>query len=304
MTRAKSNKIDRKKIDEAVLAERLGLDEPWIERWEQDGKWIEKSCAPDQLPEFIRSTHTETEIKDVEAVIDWLVAAGCSRPVIYFCIDMLSPSAEEIRSGREWTAVPSKVGGDDSLIKRQPKLATSEDLETVANTAKEARKQIHRYQRELLLVADIGEHPLPDSMMTQFTLAVDAIDMLESSLTWVAELAEAYTASFEATLMKSKGLLYLTAYVSMYAEKGKLRSPRHRAEKGIGAPNKPEVRARHDDRTHDNALASLANTCSGKDGGWSPSDLYAKLHKFENDHPRLFAKLQAKLNELHEFSAR
>ena len=63
MTRAKSKKIDRKKIDEAVLAERLGLDEPWIERWEQDGKWIEKSCAPDQLPEFIRSTHTETEIK-------------------------------------------------------------------------------------------------------------------------------------------------------------------------------------------------------------------------------------------------
>ena len=34
-------------------------------------------------------------------------------------------------------------------------------------------------------MADIGEHPLPDSMMTQFTLAVDAIDMLESSLTWI-----------------------------------------------------------------------------------------------------------------------
>ena len=103
--------------------------------------------------------------------------------------------------------------------------------------------------------------------------------------------------------MKSKGLLYLTAYVSMYAEKGKLRSPRHRAEKGSVLRTNQKFALGSDAPPHDNALASLANTCSGKDGGWSPSDLYAKLHKFENDHPRLFAKLQAKLNELHEFPA-
>ena len=304
MTKPKSKKIARKKIDAAVLAERLGLDEPWIERWEQDGEWNEKSCAPDQLPAFIRSTHTKAEINEVEADIHRLVAAGCSGPVIYFCIDMLSPSAEEIRSGREWTAISGKDGGECSQVKSKRKLATSEDLGTVANTAKEARKQVHRYQSELLLMADTGEHPLPGSMMTQLTLAVDAIDLLESSLTWVAELAEAYTASFESTLLKSKGLLYLTAYVSMYAENGKLRSPQHLAQKDIAVPNQREVRAQRDALPHDNALASLARICTGKDGGWSPSDLYAKLHKFEEDHPRLFAKLQAKLKELHEFPTR
>jgi hypothetical protein len=337
MTKPKVTKIDRKKIAEAILAERLGLNEEWIDRWErrkavegvslpdqhatelagdevelphptdqlpaeQVSEWVEESSTPDQLPEFIRTAQTKSEIADVEAAIDRLVAAGCSRRVIYFCLEQLSRNATEIRSGVEWTVVPSKDGGDDSLFKRQRKLATSEDLETVVNTAKEARKQIHRYQRELLFVADTRMYPLPQGMTTQFEFAEAAIDLLEFSLTWIAKLAEAYTAPMETTLLKSKGLLYLTLYVSMYADSKKLRSSKVSQVLKDSARASEDVRARREISAPGNALAEVANACESKT--WSSSDLHEKLNSFKADHPRLYNKLKSKLIELHQFSTR
>ena len=41
--------IERKKIEEALLADRLGLNEPWIERREENGHWKEESCAPARI---------------------------------------------------------------------------------------------------------------------------------------------------------------------------------------------------------------------------------------------------------------
>ena len=90
----------------------------------------------------------------------------------------------------------------------------------------------------------------------------------------------------------------------MCADRGKLRSPQRRANAGHRHTQQTRGSSRPDDRPHDNALASVVNICTGKDGGWSPSDLYAKLHNFEKDHPRLCARLQAKLKELHEFCSR
>jgi hypothetical protein len=51
----------------------------------------------------------------------------------------------------------------------------------------------------------------------------------------------------------------------------------------------------------DKALAGLASVVSGRT--WSPSDLRAKLRKFEKDHERLYKVLVSKLGELHRFHA-
>ena len=304
MTMPKRKKIDRKEIDEAVLSERLGLREDWIDRWERDGERLQESSAPVQLPAFIRNASGEIEIAQAEAAIDRLVVAGCNRRVVYFCLEQLSPAAMEIRSGREWTAVPCKDGSDDSLHMREGKLKPSEDLKKLATKAKVVKKEIHLYQRELLLAAQTNVHPLPDGMTTRLELAEDAIALLESSLAWIAKLAEGYAAPYATTLLKSKGLIFLTAYVWMYAESGKLRGPQHNTGNDVEAANKPQVRAQREVHPHDNALASVVNCCTGKDGGWSPSELYAKLDTFRTDHPRLYALLYSKLKELHDFLSR
>ena len=206
MTMPKGKKIDRKNMDEAVLAERLGLRGDWIDRWERDGEWVEESSAPDQLPLFVRDVSTEAEIAEAEAAIGRLVAAGCNRRVVYFCLEQLSPAATEIRSGREWSAVPGKDGGDNSLQRRERKLKPSEDLKKLATKAKAVRKEIQLYQRELLLAAQTNVLPLPVGMATRPELAEDAIALLESSLSWIVKLADGYAAApYETTLLKSKG---------------------------------------------------------------------------------------------------
>ena len=154
-------------------------------------------------------------------------------------------------------------------------------MEAVGNKAKAARRLIHRHQRELLLIADTKEVPPPSGIMTEPEIAEYALALLEDSLTWVSGLAEAYTAPFEKTLLKSKGLLYLTAYVLAHADASKIR---RRRRDGV-----------------DKALAGLASMVTKRE--WSPSDLLAKLRKFERDHPRLYKLLVRKLDELHRFHA-
>ena len=303
-----SKKIDRKKIEEALLADRLGLTEDWLDREDKE-LWLDhddkgRANLPDQLPAFIQEGHTRKELAGLEQEIDQLVSAGCHRQVIYFCLEQLSPEAQEIRSGQESASTPGKDGEDNVLSKRTRALATSEDMEAVTHNAKAARSLIQRYQRELLVVAETGQHNLPMGMMTAPENAVDALALLEASLTWVSNLAGAYTAPFETTILKSKGLLYLTAYVSMYAKRSALRAPQHRAERAISRPRASEVRAKKDVPKHDNALAHVATVCTGKVGGWSPSDLFAKLEKFQADYPRLHARLRANLAELHDYASR
>ena len=111
--------------------------------------------------------------------------------------------------------------------------------------------------------------------------ADDALSLLKESLSWVASLAGAYTTPFEKTLLKSKGLLFLTAYVLGYADARKVR-----AQRWMGVKRE---------------LAGLASLVTKKK--WSPSDLRGKLRKFERDYPRLHKLLLRKLDELHRFHA-
>jgi hypothetical protein len=154
-------------------------------------------------------------------------------------------------------------------------------MEAVRNKAEAARRLIHKHQRELLLVADTNEFRLPTGIMTVPEDADDALSLLKESLSWVSGLAGAYIAPFEKTLLKSKGVLFLTAYVLSHAQ-----APKVRGLRWMGV---------------DKELAGLASLVA--ETAWSPSDLRAKLREFEKDHPRLYKLLVRKLDELHGFHA-
>ena len=285
----KKVRIDRKKISEKILEERLGLNDPWIDYTDQKGEVKWESFAPDDLPQFIRSKLKSAEVKEVEMDVKRLVEAGCCKPVIYFCLAQLSPEAEQRRSEGEFMRPLSKPGSIDGeelpLPDVRQLLASGEHLEAVANSARKTRKIIHKYRRELMFAADAAEpseHPLPGSMMTTPEHATDALvpssmkktpenagdalALLNYSLGWVATLAEAYSAPSQKTLLKNKGLLYLTAYVTAHPDERKIRGHAHAGE--------------------DDALSGVATSVSGKE--WSSSDLREKLQNFKKDHLRLY----------------
>ena len=275
--------VPRRMVEEALLEDRLGLNDEWVERWEEGGKCVEESLAPAGLPPFIQTTLSRPKVYRVEDYLNRLVAAGCRRPVLNFCLEQLSPEAVAAREGKRWRSIRREDGEVDLLPARDEgrPLATREDMEAVRNNVKAVRRVIHRYQRELLLVADTNEFRLPTGMEAVPKDADDAFWLLNESLSWVSSLAEAYTAPFEKTLLKSKGLLYLTAYVLAHVDASKIRG---RRGDGVG-----------------DALAGLASVVSGRT--WSPSDLRDKLRKFEKDHERLYKLLVSKLGELHRFHA-
>jgi hypothetical protein len=276
-------RVPRRRIEEALLEERLGLHDEWVERWEHGGRCVEESLAPAGLPPFIHATLSRHKVYRVEEYLNRLVAAGCSRPVLYFCLEELGPEAAAIREGRRRLSVPEKDGEYRLLDVRDGgrPLATREHMEAVRNKAEAARRLIHRHQRELLLVADTHEFNLPSGMPTVPLDIDEALSLLKDSLSWVASLAEGYTAPFEKTLLKSKGLLFLTAYVL-----------RHAAPRKVAGGRRDGV---------DKALAGLASLVTKRK--FSPSDLRGKLREFGKDHPRLHRLLVRKLDELHRFHA-
>jgi hypothetical protein len=139
--RSTTERTNRKAISEALLAERLGLNDPWIERWEENGAWREESCAPDQLPEFLNETLEVDEVATVERKVDQLVAAGCQRPVVYFCLQQLSLASEWLRSGGYLKGVQARQGEELDTQKQKRPIATREDMATVASSARAAVQQ-------------------------------------------------------------------------------------------------------------------------------------------------------------------
>ena len=181
-------------------------------------------------------------------------------------------------------------------------LAIREDLEAVANTAKAFRKQIHRYQRELFLVAESSNYPLPVGFECRPKTAIEALDFLQDSLTWVESLVDAYIAPMETTLLKSKGLLYLALYVSMFADSKKLLGSRPSDFTRDSSKPSETVVARRTLLAGD-PLTNLVKALTGKEKDWSVSDLHRKLADFKEDQPRLYKRLAEKLKELHDFAS-
>jgi hypothetical protein len=257
-------KDDRRKIAERLLRERLGLDEDWLNR--DDNGTVH---LPSALPRFLIQSLSRPALKALEEDLDRLAEAGCRRQALYFCLAQLNPQAD-------WS--------------RTQLVATKQDMEAIANKAKAARKLIRKYHDELVLAGSVNPQGLPGGVFTTLPDADEVISVLMNSLTWVSSLADSYAAPFETTLLKSKGLLYLTHYVSMQADSQvKFDPPVVTRRTGHSKPGSPEY-----------ALASVARLCTSKQ--WSPSDLRAKLKRFQQDHPKLYAGMRSKLAELHVHS--
>jgi hypothetical protein len=301
--RLATERTNRKATSEALLAERMGLNDRWIESLEENGTPREESCAPDQLPEFLRDKLTKGEIKTVEDMVDQLVAAGCQRPVVYFCMEQLSPAAEWLRSGGRRIGVRAR-GKELVTLKQKKSIATREDMATVASKARAARKQIHSCRYELSLVAEALPSVLPAGFSTSAENPEDAILFLKSALSWVANLADAYAAPMETTLVKSKGVIYLTLYVSLCADERKLRSPKAKSVLADSKKASGDKRAKKTPLPAGNVLAGLLSKIMGPNDSWSPAELIGKVDSFAQDHPRLYRLLAKKLTELHQFASR
>lgn len=268
-------KHDRKKIVELLLRERLGLDEDWLNR-DDDGN----AHLPSALPRFLAQSLSRSAIKALEEDLDRLVEAGCRRQALYFCLAQLNPEAG-------WSRQLS---------------ATKEDMEAVANKAKAARKLIHRYRAELLLAASASPQSLPGGMFITLPDPDEVISVLLDSLTWVSSLVDSYAAPFEKTLLKSKGLLYLTLYVSLHADARRSRIPDSQRKIGTPVVQRSVRHSKPSTIAPARLLASVARLCTSK--SWSPSDLRGKVKMFHQDHPSLYARMKSKMLELHAHSAR
>jgi hypothetical protein len=268
-------KHDRKKIAERLLRERLGLDEDWLNRDDDRNAHL-----PSALPRFLAQRLSRPALKALEEDLDRLVEAGCRRQALYFCLAQLNAEAD-------WS--------------RTQLVATKEDMEAIANKAKAARKLIHRYRAELLLAASASPQGLPGGMFTTLPDPDEALSVLANSLTWLCSLADSYAKPFEKTLLKSKGLLYLTLYVALHADARRSRAPDSQREIGAPVVQRPPRRSKPATPSPDHALASVARLCTSKQ--WSPSDLRGKLKKFQQDHPALYAIMKSKLAVLHAHSA-
>jgi hypothetical protein len=268
-------KHDRKKIAERLLRERLGLDEDWLNRGDDSNAHLLSA-----LPRFLALRLSRPALKSLEGDLDRLVEAGCRRQALYFCLAQLNPEAD-------WS--------------RTQLVATKEDMEAIAAKAKATRKLIHRYRAELLLAASANPQDRPGGMFTTLPEPDEALSVLTNSLTWLCSLAESYSKPFEKTLLKSKGLLYLTLYVSLLADARRSLAPDSQREIGASVVRRPAWRSRPFVSPPDRALASVAQVCTSKQ--WSPSDLRGKLKKFQQDHPALYATMKSKLTELHTHSA-
>lgn len=307
----------RHKVEEALLADRLSLDHDWIDRWEEDGQYKEESFAPEQVPTFIKG-----DVDAVNAAVDQLVAAGCRKQVVYFCLNELSPEAEKSRFERKSNdaSKDSKHGRNspigrpedelDTSVAPPPKLAQRQQFKELPTLARRVRRLIHRYRNELWLVAHAIERRNNWQRVRRLAHAAQQdqnppatepdfgadIDLPSSTLTKLS-LPE------DALSLVESSLLWVARLAKGYAAPFEERVLRSKAYVFLtGYVNKYADLSKFRRKAwggRDNPLSALTSLVGGK--GWSPSYLNGKLQKFKQDHPDLYDLLMDKLDELHKF---
>lgn len=280
-------KAARKRITEQVLIERLSLDEDWLD---PDSLHVQ---FHKQLPESLQSGKSSAMIRTIEQDIDRLVALGCHRGVVYWCLDRLSGHEEEFRLRGATTPVLDEHDSPGASLIRPRPLATREDMFPLISQLRTVSRSLWRYGNELLLAAQAfdGQIPLPNGLITDGPAdSTDALYFLKSALTWAGKLAEHWAAPQLSTVMKSKGTLFLAAYVSIYARATASRrreSQRRRTRGNAVSLRRPDAKV----------VVRLVDGCSGI--AIHEDDLVAKLKSFQADHPMLYNRLISLLDHLH-----
>jgi hypothetical protein len=282
-------KENRRHISEVLLAERLGLDDEWV-----DPDNIRQ--LPTKLPPGGWRKRTSTESFDLNGYIEQLVKAGCHRQVLYWCLQQMSRAANKVRMGAVRKAVLTEGEVDHDLITVEQPLATGDDMQDLTNKVQAATEMISRYENELLMAAEVLlDNPQLRKGMTEFEEVTpdEAMLMLRSLLHWIKRLADAWPAPNLNTLMKSKGVLFLLAYVRL-CERRSTPRPRSRKTKETAGPTKPDRLALKNAST----VADIAQLYTGEE--FTPSNLIDKLQDFRLKHPNPHGRMVSLLKSLEE----
>jgi hypothetical protein len=282
-------KENRRRVSDALLIQRLGLEDDW-------GDPNDIADLPTKLPKSGWHKRTVAETSDLKRHIGHLVAVGCNRQVLYWCLWHMSRAAHQLRMGAVQKSV-SKEGGEDYDLETVPQLlATGDDMRELINKVQAAADMISRFQKELLIAANVLlDHPQlrRDMMESEQVTPEEAMTMQRSSLHWTMRLADAWPAPNLNTLMTSKGVLFLLAYVRMCEERS-TPSPRSHKTKERADPTKPDRLALKNAST----VADIAQLYTGEE--FAPSNLIDKLQDFHLKHPNPHGRMVSQLKSLEE----
>jgi hypothetical protein len=269
---------DRNRVAEVLLAERLGLSDDW-----QDPDNIPD--LPQTLPPVGGRKVPAGEAKEVENLLSLLVARGCRRPVLYWCLERLGPGADKVRKGQVKYLVPGDVETKNPWVTATSASQTCEDMARFLALSKAYAKALQRAQNELLMVAEAqpDAHPLPRGFLTEEPDNThEAMLTLRESVAWVRKLGEAYHAPNAGLLVKSKGSLFLLTYVwihTKYLPDGVILS-------GKGFRQTEPYRITHQVA---DPIAIIGQVYGGIDS--SPDDLIDKLEDFHKGFPKLYDRM-------------
>jgi hypothetical protein len=269
---------DRNRIAEVLLAERLGLSDDW-----QDPDNIPD--LPQTLPPVDGREVSRDEAKEVEKQITALVACGCQRPVLYWCLERLGPEADKVRKGQVKYLVPGDVKRKNPWATKTPALQTREDTARFITLSKAYEKALQQAENALLMVAEAQPdgHPLPTGFLTvEPDNAHEAMLSLRQLVAWARKLGEAYHAPNIGQLVKSKGTLFLLTYAWIHTKylpdgvvlsgKGTRQTKPYRITRQVADP-----------------VAIIGQVYDGIDS--SPDDLIDKLEDFHKGFPKLYDRM-------------
>jgi hypothetical protein len=282
-------KQHRRRVSEVLLIQRLGLENDWADP-------DDIADLPTKLPKSGWHKRTVAENSDLKRHIGHLVAVGCNRQVLYWCLWNMSRAAQELRMGVGQKSTLKEGEEEYDLEPDLQLLATGDDMTELTNKVQAAADIIFRFQKELLIAADVLlDDPQLRKDLTECEEVTpdEAMLMLRSLLYWIKRLAGVWPAPNLNTLMKSKGVLFLLAYVRL-CEKRSTPHPALCETKETAGRTKPNRLT----TKNASAIAEIVQLYTGEE--LTPSNLIDKLQDFHQNHPNLHSRMMSLLNSLEE----
>jgi hypothetical protein len=279
----KHEQTNRQRIAEAVLADRLNLNDDWGDS---------ESISP--LPKVIPRRDGKLppgELKMIRQCISELTELGCRPEVLYWCLSQMGRDAEKARAQGP-LITKFREGEDDGTVQhRIPALPTRADMNQLIAKVNEASKLIHLYQEELLICAELlgDQHRWPaDDFSDEFKDSGTSMHILKNALGWVKKLARFWETPGLSSLLKSTSVLYSLVYVWSCSHRSKRRAAL-------------TTNLRNENRLANKYARTIANLADSYCGmQHDPDALNDKLQDFHEKHPVLFRKMVSLLDALHE----